>query len=258
MKILLTNADGVDADGINAMEKVLSRAHQVYVVAPHRNNSGVSSSISIYRELLLHKISDRKYALEGTPVDCVISGVLGGYLPHIDLVVSGINKGPNLGTEVVYSGPCAAARRAALCGIPGLSFSVDNSVGVSENYHYESLAEFALRNLERLIVLCGPLNRRKLYNDYEFFVNVNAPAMEKYSGAEIVPCCLRRYPDQVSIKSCGENLFSSTCTGGSIIESAGKEYADQDAVKNGKISVSAVRAEPSSKNAVTVENFFIL
>ena len=162
MKLLLTNDDGIDAPGIQTLASVLRREHEVWIVAPLRNKSGASSSLNMWKNLYLEQRSDKDFALDGTPVDCVLSALTGGYLPsRPDAVISGINRGYNLGTDAIYSGTCGAARQASLTGIPGIALSVDKNPfsasgsAADSEYNYASLAEFALKNLKNLLVLCG-------------------------------------------------------------------------------------------------------
>ena len=131
MKILLTNDDGIDAPGLNALYRsLLESGNEVWVVAPLSDRSGASCSVSIGRDLLLERRGENRYALDGSPIDCVISALKGGYLPSMpDAVLSGINSGGNLGTEVIYSGTCGAARQACLYSVPGIALRIKKKIG---------------------------------------------------------------------------------------------------------------------------------
>lgn len=129
MKILLTNDDGVFAAGIFEIAKQLYKEHQIFIVAPDSQRSGASQSISIHNKLFLKKVEleglpdAEVYSLTGTPADCVKFGV-GTLGIKPDLIISGMNMGANLGTDVMYSGTVGAATEAALLGYPSLALSV--------------------------------------------------------------------------------------------------------------------------------------
>src|SRR5574344_374949 len=147
MKLLLTNDDGYDADGIQTLAACLSRDNDVYVIAPDRNRSAVSNGITWMKEpLKFVRHSENVYSCSGLPADCVIAGLSGELLPFMpDAVISGINKGANIGTDIIYSGTAAAARQAVLYGIPGIALSIESSDDV---WKYRALARFAADNLE--------------------------------------------------------------------------------------------------------------
>ena len=123
LQILLANDDGVHARGIEALERALSPLGTVWVIAPDRERSGCSQAISIKDTLTLRKLGERKYSVNGYPVDCVNVGLHSGFFPVFDLVVSGINHGYNLGDDVHYSGTVGAARHAAIHGIRAVAIS---------------------------------------------------------------------------------------------------------------------------------------
>jgi 5'-nucleotidase len=124
MKILLTNDDGTDAPGLLAVKKELENLGDVVVVAPYEERSGVSHGVTIHYPIRVIEVGRDHYALTGTPADCVIFAVR-KLLPELpDLVVSGINRGANLGDDILYSGTVAGAREAALQRVPALAVSL--------------------------------------------------------------------------------------------------------------------------------------
>src|SRR5574344_2495885 len=170
MKILLTNDDGIEAEGIAVLAKRLARENEVWVVAPHRDRSGVSHCITMDKPLLIEKretvngvpCGEQWYSLEGFPADCVITALRGSFLPGLpDMVISGINSDANLGTDVIYSGTCAAARQASLYGVPGIALSLchKSDHGEGEKGKYHALADFAAANLKMLAGLCSEKGR---------------------------------------------------------------------------------------------------
>ena len=130
MKILVTNDDGVDSAGIWALAKSLQEIGQVVVVAPHKEQSGVGSSISLHRAIKVNKIESKLQgveicSIEGTPADSVIIAVRSLFPGEISLVVSGINRGPNIGHDVFVSGTVGAALQGYLHGIASLAISIN-------------------------------------------------------------------------------------------------------------------------------------
>ena len=123
---LLSNDDGVASPGLAAMREALRERFDVVVIAPETEQSAASHALSLHRPLRLRKVEEGIFALDGTPADCVYVALHGGTRVlerRPDLVVSGINRGLNLGQDVFYSGTVAAAREGALRGIPGLAVS---------------------------------------------------------------------------------------------------------------------------------------
>jgi 5'-nucleotidase len=131
MRILLTNDDGIQSDGLYALIDALNgikdingkTLHEIWVVAPEHERSGVSHAMTLKRPTKLRRLGDFRYSCSGTPADCIIIAGLSVLHDAPNLVIYGINKGPNLGTDIVYSGTCGAARQAALEGIPSIAIS---------------------------------------------------------------------------------------------------------------------------------------
>lgn len=187
MKILLCNDDGIFAPGIRAVAKALADAHEVYVCAPDGERSAVSRSMTIFsplraREARLDGLPDiPAYAVSGTPVDCMRLA-LGNLFPAPDIVVSGANMGPNLGTDVLYSGTVAAAHEAALLGYQSVAVSCLSHGGE----HVETAARVALLAVE--YVHDNPMRFGTLLN-----VNVPALPFEEVRGVKVVPACVVQY-----------------------------------------------------------------
>jgi 5'/3'-nucleotidase len=122
--ILVTNDDGVHAVGLGALAEALTPLGEVYVIAPDREQSAVGHALTLHRPLRVDRLGERRFAVNGTPSDCVNLGVL-GLLPEPPvLVVSGINHGSNLGDDVTYSGTVSAAMEGTLLGVPSIAFSL--------------------------------------------------------------------------------------------------------------------------------------
>ncbi|HEX8605010.1 MAG TPA: 5'/3'-nucleotidase SurE [Pseudoduganella sp.] len=123
MRILISNDDGYLAPGINALADALAAIADIVVVAPDSNRSGASNSLSLDRPLSVQQAANGFYFVNGTPTDCVHVALTGMLVERPDLVVSGINNGPNMGDDTLYSGTVAAATEGYLFGIPAIAFS---------------------------------------------------------------------------------------------------------------------------------------
>lgn len=122
-KILLTNDDGIKAPGLKTLESAVKDLGQVYVVAPTQNRSAASHSFTLREPIKICEVKEHWYSVEGTPTDCVLIAHHGLFKKTINLVISGINNGPNMGDDVLYSGTVAAAIEGTILGIPSLAVS---------------------------------------------------------------------------------------------------------------------------------------
>jgi len=147
MHILLSNDDGYLAPGLQAIAEELSSAAQVTVVAPDRNRSGASNSLTLQRPLRVHKAPSGFYKVDGTPTDCVHLALTGLLDEEPDMVVSGINAGANLGDDVIYSGTVAAATEGRFLGLPALAVSLAGR----DNYHFDTAAKAAGQIVQQLL-----------------------------------------------------------------------------------------------------------
>ncbi len=233
MKILITNDDGIYSPGLQILKEVLSKKHDIWVMAPDGDRSGTSQSITLRDPVKIRKIDDQSWSCSGTPTDCIVYGT-GGFLPvDVDLVLSGINIGPNLGTDLLYSGTAAAARQAALHDFPAIAVSLNR---FDPPFDFEGIAEFVLKHLEEL---------KGLWEDSCFF-NMNFPSeMDVDSRMEWTWPARRIYNDEVvqfeSPRQEGTYCFLK----GSIVSSQNTEGSDVLAVKRGNVSISAVRVAPA-------------
>ncbi len=231
MKILITNDDGLQSEGIQVLAAALRARHEAWMVAPSSNRSGVSHGITMTDPLRLIVEGERDYSCSGLPVDCFMSGAQGIMPSAPDVVISGINRGANLGTDLVYSGTAAAARQAAIAGIPGIAVSL-LATGDDE-FLWEPLARFIVDNLEELMALC----------ERDVFVNVNAPSLPSYGGARMTGISRRDYRDSIVIHEGPDGCKYSYFQGGNIV-TEGDGTTDWDAVEAGCVSVSRVFAQP--------------
>jgi 5'-nucleotidase len=166
MNIFLTNDDGYQAPGIQALYRALSRDHAVVVVAPDREKSAVSHGITLHHPMRIHPVPGwdrgRAYAVDGTPADCVKLGLAECVETPPDLLISGINPGSNIGIDINYSGTVAAAREGALNGILSLAVSIK----AGRSMAYDDLSRFISN-------LTGTIHKHGLPPGT--FLNINAP-----------------------------------------------------------------------------------
>jgi 5'-nucleotidase len=168
MRILVTNDDGIHAEGLKVLEKIAhALSDDVWVVAPETDQSGVSHSLSLNDPLRLRKISDRHYAVKGTPTDCVIMGVrhiLADHLP--DLVLSGINHGQNAAEDVTYSGTIAAAMEGTILGVKSIALSQAYGAAGRDAIHWDCGAHHGADIVRRVLEVDFPKNT---------LININFP-----------------------------------------------------------------------------------
>lgn len=174
LTILLSNDDGVHAQGINTLYQALKDRDNVFVYAPDRDRSGASNSLSLQRPIRVDELSPQVVSVQGTPTDCVHLAATGLMDQKPDLVLSGINAGSNLGDDVWYSGTVAAAMEGRFMGFPALALSLS----ASHPKHFNSAAKVALDLIE--MVKREPIPG-------EMILNVNIPDLpyEKICGFEV-------------------------------------------------------------------------
>jgi 5'-nucleotidase len=176
MRILITNDDGITAPGLEVLTdiaaEIVGPAGEVWTVAPAFEQSGVGHCISYTHPMIMARLSDRRYAAEGSPADCVLAGiydVLGGQKP--DLVLSGVNRGNNSAENVLYSGTIGAAMEAALHGVPAIALS--QFMGPQTDVLSDP---FAAARVHGAAVVRALLDKAIWDNcDYRLFYNVNFP-----------------------------------------------------------------------------------
>src|SRR5690349_15328578 len=145
MRILVSNDDGYFAPGISVLAEALAACAEVTVVAPERDRSGASNSLTLDRPLSVRRASNGYLYVNGTPTDCVHLAVTGLLEELPDVVVSGINYGANMGDDTIYSGTVAAATEGFLLGIPSIAISLASKTAA----HFETAAEVAVQLVQR-------------------------------------------------------------------------------------------------------------
>ena len=234
MNILLTNDDGICSDGLLKLAEALRSIghHKVTVVAPDINRSGISHALSILNNpVKISLLREDSWSCSGFPAECIIIALKNLLPKSPDLVLSGINHGANLGTDLIYSGTAAAARQASLAGIPAIALSLV----ASENYFWDMAASWTTGHLEELLS----------YWSENTFVNVNIPNIS--SGPEGI------IPSWPAIKAYKDTLAVMTTLDGSrfCFLEAGEEKteneagSDCDVVARNFVSVSTVYNYPA-------------
>lgn len=228
--LLVSNDDGVDAPGNIALREALATFADVYTVAPQTEQSAKSHSITLHHPLRFHEVEPRVWAVDGTPADCVyVAFFLKDLLPRApDLVVSGINHGPNLGNDVHYSGTVAAAREGALRGVPSIALSSCSS-------DMEGAAQYAKRFCKQLLRATRPTGQAVL-------LNVNFPPVPP-KGVRATRLGFRLYADEVEMRDDprGRHYLWIGGPGGATNEPV--QGADTEALDEGYISVTPLSIE---------------
>jgi len=192
MRILLTNDDGITASGLKALAEELQKEFEIEVVAPDRERSASSHSITFRQPLWVSEIMPHWRAVTGTSVDCVNLAVNGLLKNKPDLVVSGINRGANLGCDIFYSGTVAGAREAGILGIPAFAISVEYRI--DREIDYKPSARFAKRFIHFL-----KNNSDSLMSNPRVIFNINLPGLpeEEIKGVRWTRQGIRIYQSQV-------------------------------------------------------------
>jgi 5'-nucleotidase len=187
VKILISNDDGYRSEGITALSNALAQLAQITVVAPDRNRSGASNSLTLDVPLRVMPFDERKYyVLNGTPTDCVHLAISGLFEEEHDMVVSGINDGPNLGDDVVYSGTVAAAIEGRFLGLPAIAVSLVMQSGS----HFATAARVASELVMR--VQRSPLHQATILN-----VNVPDVPYEELKGYQATRLGFRHRSERI-------------------------------------------------------------
>ena len=231
MRILLSNDDGYFAPGLALLAQTLSKLGEVTVVAPERDRSGASNSLTLDRPLSLRKAANGFFYVNGTPTDCVHLAVTGMLAELPDLVVSGINHGANMGDDTIYSGTVAAATEGYLLGIPSLAISLaGHSMG-----HYTTAAQVALQLVERYRAQTFP---------QAMLLNVNVPdiPLAELKGMAVTRLGKRHKAEPVlkTLSPRGDTLFWVGAAGAAQDDGPGTDF---HAVAQGQVSITPLQVD---------------
>lgn len=240
MLILCTNDDGYFARGLKVLAEAATGLGEVHVVAPDREQSACSHSLTMHYPLRANRFDDRTQYVDGTPTDCVALAVGGLLDRRPDVVLSGVNHGPNMGEDVLYSGTVAGAMEATILGIPAIAFSYTGPEPAAAIPAYQPL-------LERLIP-------QLLRDDFpaETLLNVNLPPIppDEVRGVRVTRLGRRVYMDSLTRATdpAGREYF---WIGGGGIEWRAEEGTDFWAVDQGYISVTPLHLDLTNYKLLT-------
>jgi 5'-nucleotidase len=231
MKILLSNDDGYFASGLSVLAEHLSKLAEITVVAPERNRSGASNSLTLDRPLSVRKANNGFFYVNGTPTDCVHIALTGLMDKMPDMVISGINDGANMGDDTIYSGTVAAAMEGYLLGIPSMAVSMSQHNAV----HFETAARIAVELVQKYL---------KTGFTSPTLLNVNVPDVpyDQISGRVITRLGKRHKADPViQLKTPrGETVY---WVGAAGAPNDGGEGTDFYAISHNQVSISPIQVD---------------
>lgn len=239
--ILVSNDDGIDSPGIKCLTKYLKKIPQanVVVVAPDRERSAASHALTLHRPLRIKKLSPHRYAVTGTPTDSVMLGVHSILDRKPDLVVSGINRGGNVGEDVHYSGTVSAAMEGAIMGIPAIAISV---VSNNKPFKYEVAGEFAKKLSEKVLKEGLPKG---------VVLNVNVPNLNssEINGKVVTKLGNHNYGD-IIVENLDPRGKPYYWIGGDPFNFDPKPGTDTRAHLDDKISVTPIKVDMTDKSFI--------
>ena len=234
MKILLTNDDGFASPGLQAMREVLysfESEHDIWIIAPDGERSGMSQYITVRAPIRTQRIREKEFQISGSPADCVRIALAGMMAVHPDIIISGINMGPNLGTDITYSGTVAAARQGAYMSIPSMAVSIFDNGGP---FNFAVLARVVVRNLQKFIELW----------DKDHFININGPNHKSGSARIVITHPCQRPYDEISHHLDFSDGNQYWFIDGKVRYRGKDPGSDWDAVREGHISISPIHIHP--------------
>ncbi|MBI2026474.1 MAG: 5'/3'-nucleotidase SurE [Deltaproteobacteria bacterium] len=236
MKILLANDDGISAKGLNVLAEALIKIADVVVIAPSQERSTTSHSLTLHKPLRIHELKPGFYHVNGTPADCVYLGLKKIYKDHKpDFVISGINRGANLGYDVHYSGTVAAAREAALMKIPSIAVSLCTKGSEINEMNFDTAASVALKIVDLA---------KKRTMPQGVFLNINVPdrPLSNINGFRFVRTGVRVYSDQV-MENKDPRGKSYYWLGGRYIGHESIENTDCSVIEEGYVSITPLQID---------------
>jgi 5'-nucleotidase len=231
VKILVSNDDGYLARGISALALALSEIAEVIVMAPDRNHSGASNSLTLHSPLRVHRVEKDRYFVNGTPSDCVHLALTGFLDSDPDIVVSGVNHGANLGDDVIYSGTVAAAMEGRFLGLPAIAVSLAGRHGK----HFDTAARVAADLVKKL-------QKKPLSSDIMLNVNVPDVPYDALKSVESTRLGFRHRSEHI-VKTKdphGRNIYWVGPAGSGQDAGPGTDFA---AVENGSVAVTPLKVD---------------
>jgi len=241
MRILVTNDDGIESPGLTALADALKAIGEVWVVAPDRERTAVAHAVTLHKPLRVHRLAPRTFSVNGTPVDCVNLALLKVMPKPPAVVVSGINKGVNLGDDVLYSGTVSAAMEGTILGVPSIAVSQEGR----EIFRFPVAADYAAR-IVRLVLEHG-LPEETLLN-----VNVPNRALRSIKGVRVTGLSRRRFENPIIEKHDPHGRKYYWIAGTRVSWSRSKN-ADHEAIEQGRVSVTPIHLD--STNYAELDRF---
>ncbi len=241
MRILCSNDDGILARGLACLERAATPLGDVWVVAPDREQSATSHSLTLHHPLRPVKLGDQRWQVDGTPTDCVMLAIEALLPERPDFVLSGINHGPNMGEDVLYSGTVAAAMEGLALGVPSIAVSFAGRVLSADEPLLDELVES----------LTGVLRHLTSLPDFpaDTLLNVNLPAIpaNQVKGIKLTRLGRRVFSDSLQPMKdpWGREIF---WIGGGSVAWSGAEDSDFRAVKEGYISVTPLHLDLTARD----------
>jgi 5'-nucleotidase len=241
--ILVTNDDGVDSPGLSALARALTHVEEVCVIAPNRNWTAAGHTKTLDRPLRVTRLAlpgtrQQAYSSDGSPSDCVALGFLGLAPERPRLVVSGINTGPNLGSDITYSGTVSAAMEGVVSGVPAIAISLADYYDLDFSY----AAQFAARLARRVL-------QQRMEHDVLLNVNVPPGRRKDVRGVQVTRLGRREYNDEL-IKRTDPFGRDYYWIGGSPPTGAGEPGTDVHAVAASYISVTPVQLDLTNHDLI--------
>lgn len=238
MRILITNDDGSQSPGLTALAKALRAIGDVWVVAPDRERTAVGHALTLHKPLRVQQTGSRIYVVNGTPVDCVNLAVLKIMPKPPGLVVSGINKGVNLGDDVMYSGTVSAAVEGTILGIPSMAMSQEGQ----ERFRFDVGGHYAAR-IARMVLDRGLPD--------ETLLNINVPDRPLSSVLGVrVTCLSRRRFDNPIIEKVDPRGRNYYWIAGTRVSWSRSKDADHEALEEGFVSLTPIHLDTTNYGAL--------
>jgi 5'-nucleotidase len=238
--ILCTNDDGIHAIGLRTLIQVASSLGDVRVVAPDREQSATSHSLTVHRPLRATRTPEGHHVIDGTPTDCVLIGINQLLDQPPDFVLSGVNHGPNMGEDVLYSGTVAAAMEGTILGIPAIAVSYSSRAADRIPGYADVLAD-----------LIGALVQRSDFPEETFF-NINLPdvPVDELKGVRVTTLGRRVYADSLTRREdpSGREYF---WIGGGVSRWSGRDDSDFRAVQAGYVSVTPLHLDLTNHRLIS-------
>jgi 5'-nucleotidase len=195
MKILVSNDDGINAPGLKVLVDAVDGLGEVFVVAPNRERSACGHSLTMHEPVRAKEVQKNVWSVSGTPADCIFLATHKLLQAKPDIVVSGVNPGPNLGFDVFYSGTVSAAREGIISGMKGVAVSLATPYNATaESYHWETAKHYARMMIEQAL--------ESKYDPKSAVINVNVPnqPMEGIKGVKVTTQGFRHYAPAIIAK----------------------------------------------------------